>query len=310
MNTSTSFNRIAAFIVFLLAFTTLLTGSVWLWQKAAGSTSLSSKIPVVAAENVWGNIAEQLGGNLVHVTSIIHDPSADPHLYESDPNDSAAVASAKVVIVNGLGYDDFAQKLLAANPNTNRTTLVIGDVLEISGANANPHLWYNLPRIPEVARAITTSYETQDPAHTAYYEAQLATFTSSLAPSMSLISQIATQFPQAHVAYTERVSGYLLSAVNASVKTPESFAQAIEDGNDPTPADTLTMQTLLSSHAIRALIYNTQASTPVTQQLQDVANKNGISVVSVTEMLPTNEPTYQSWQQHQLQALQQALNHD
>ena len=72
---------------------------------ACGSTTAapSATINVVAAENFWGGIASQLGGSKVSVQSVVTDPNADPHEYESSTNDARAFAEANLVILNGAG---------------------------------------------------------------------------------------------------------------------------------------------------------------------------------------------------------------
>jgi len=278
----------------------------------AGCGSGSAQAPpgvvkVVAAENFWGDITRQLGGAHVAVTSIISDPSADPHQYESDARDAAAIAGADVVVLNGVGYDDFVAKLLSSTSNQGRVVLKVSDVLHVTGGDANPHLWYDLPRIPEVAGAIEAALVARDPADRATFAANLTTFAASLAPIDRLVSEIATKYAHAPVAYTERVPGYLLDAARLDVVTPPGFARAIEDGNEPSAGDTTAMDGLVSGHRIRALLYNAQATSPVTKHVQDLARAAGIPVVAVTETQPPTEPSYQSWQEHQLAALLTAL---
>jgi zinc/manganese transport system substrate-binding protein len=278
----------------------------------AGCGSTSSKghagvVNVVAAENFWGDVARQIGGSHVSVTSIVTDPTADPHQYESDARDAAAVADARVVIENGLGYDDFVAKLLSATSNGGRVVLSVAGALRATGGDANPHLWYDVPRMPEVARAIEEALATADPADTASFAANLKTFNTSLAPLDRLIAEIRTKYPQAPVAYTERIPAYLLDAAGLTIVTPPGFAQAIEDGNEPNARDTQAMNDLVTGHRIRVLLYNAQATSAVTQHVQDRARAAGIAVVPVTETQPPHEPSYQAWQQHQLAALLRAL---
>ena len=267
----------------------------------------SRVVHVVAGENFWGNITAQLGGKHVAVTSIISDPTADPHLYESDPHDAGELATANLVIVNGLGYDDFMGKLLAASSSNGRRVLTVAKVLHVTGSNPNPHLWYDVPRVPVVAAAITAALSREDPTDAKTFRANLARFNASLKPVLDTIAQIKTQHPGAPVAYTERVPGYLLTAAGLTVKTPEGFAGAIEAGNEPSPADTQTMDTAVSNHQIKALLYNAQATSPVTKHVQQLARQAGIPIVPVTETLPPSEPSYQAWQLHQTQALLDAL---
>ena len=262
---------------------------------------------MVAAESFWGNIASQIGGAHVSVTSIISDPSADPHLYESDARDAAALAEAKLVIENGVGYDDFIDKLLGATSNEGRVVLSAAKVLGVTADNANPHLWYDIPRVHEVAAAIETQLLAADPAHRADYATNLAKFDASLLPLLAVIHEIATRYPQAAVAYTERVAGYLLAAADLAVKSPAGFSQAIENGNEPSVGDTQTMNALITEHGVRVLLSNSQATSPVTEHLQDLARQSGVPVVGVSETLPAGEPDYQTWQLHQLQQLLAAL---
>ncbi len=271
------------------------------------ATRSSGGVKVVAAENFWGDIAGQIGGSRIEVTSIISDPTADPHQYESDARDAAAIAGARLAIVNGAGYDDFVTKLLSATSNRGRVVLTVAEVLKAGGTDVNPHLWYDLPRIPEVARAIESELASADPADQASFAANLKTFLDSLAPLDRLVTEIKTKYPHAPVAYTERVPGYLLDAAGLTVASPPGFAQAIEDGNEPSAGDTKAMNDLVSGRRVRVLLYNAQATSPVTQHVRDLARKAGIPVVAVTETQPENEPSYQAWQQHQLEALLTAL---
>lgn len=265
------------------------------------------KLKIVAAENFWGNIAEQIGGSQVSVTSIITDPGTDPHLYESNANNAAAIATADIVITNGLGYDDFFDKLLAASKNNRRQVLSAAAIMEVSGGSANPHLWYDVPRVHLVAAQIAATLTAKDPGHQAMYEQNLAQFKQSLQPVLDVISQIKSQYPAAPVAYTERVAGYLLDDAGLQVKSPAGFSAAIEDGNDPSPADTAAMNALISGRSVKLLLYNSQATSPVTQRVQALAEASGVPVVGVTETLPTTELSYQSWQLHQAQAILAAL---
>ena len=263
-------------------------------------------VRIVAAENVWGDIARQLGGARVSVRSIIGDPRDDPHQYESAARDAASVADADIVIVNGAGYDDFVGRLLSKTSNDTRVVVNVGDVLR-AGSGANPHLWYDLPRVPEVARAIESALATVAPGGRASFAANLKTFRASLVPAERLVAEIRTRYPHAPVAYTERFPGYLLDAAGLTVASPPGFARAIEDGNEPSAGDAQAMQDLITQHRIRALLYNAQATSPVTERVQDLARRAGIPVVAVTETLPEHEPSFQAWQQHQLDALLTAL---
>jgi len=259
----------------------------------------------VASTNVWGNIAEQIGGDYVQVTSILSDPSADPHLFESDAKTASTIADSQLVIVNGLGYDEFMDKLLGASVATDRSVLNVSEVLKAS-PDANPHLWYDLPRIQEVALAIQNELINIDPDHKADYEANTQAFITSLKPLTDKIEQINQQYAGKGATYTERVAGYLLEDAGLADKTPEDFAAAVESGSEPSPQQVYSFEQVLAGGSVVVLLYNNQAVNDVTTQIQNSATKNNVAVVGVSETIPKGK-TFQAWQLDQLNAILEAL---
>ena len=208
-------------------------------------------IGVVAAENFWGDIITQIGGSHVKVTAIISDPNADPHEYESDARDAAAIAEAQFVLENGLGYDDFMDKLLSASPSSSRDVLSVEKILSVRGADPNPHIWYDTARLPQVAAAIVGELSKLDPSGAADFEANGQTFDASLAPITNVISEIKSRYSGDLIAYTERVPGYLVDAAGLRLGVPGTFAQAVEDGNDPSPADSAAFDSAITRKLVR-----------------------------------------------------------
>ena len=284
----------------------VLTGSALLLAACGGSSHASGKLDVVAAENVYGDIASQIGGTHVSVTSILSDPSADPHLFEPGTATGLAVARAKVVVQNGLGYDAFMEKLESATPSKSRVVVSIADALGVRAADANPHLWYDVPSLGGIAGAIAFGLEQADPAHTGDYRAGLGRFRASLAPLRAEVARIRSRFGGAPVAATEPVPGYLLAAAGLRDLAPTEFARAIEAGTEPSPQAVAALDALISGRRIRVLLYNSQAVSPITTQIRDAARKAGIPVVAVTETLPAGR-TFQQWQLAQARALEAAL---
>jgi zinc/manganese transport system substrate-binding protein len=272
----------------------------------SGATTASGRVRVVAAENVYGDILEQLGGSRVDVTSILSDPDADPHLFEPGTANAAAVAGAALVVQNGLGYDAFVQRLLAAAPNPTRRVVTVADVLHVGGPQANPHLWYDVARLPSVARAFASSLIAVDPGHRGYLQGRLRAFLASLRPLQDAVAAIGAADAGAPVACTEPVPGYLLQAAGLSVRSPSAFARAIEQGADPSPQAVAAMQALLEGRQVRVLLYNSQATSPVTDRMRELAARNRIPVVAVTETLPPGM-SFQEWQLGQVRALARAL---
>jgi zinc/manganese transport system substrate-binding protein len=283
----------------------LVAGLVALALLGSGSSG-GGKLDVVSAENTYGDIASQIGGSHVTVTSILSDPNADPHLFEPGTANGLAVSKAKLVIQNGAGYDAFMQKLEDASPSSHRIVVTIADVLGVHDANANPHLWYDVPKLNRIARSIAAGLERADPGHRSAYQAGLSRFEASLRPLMNEVARIRAAYGGQAVAYTEPVPGYLLDAAGLRSLTPEPFARAIEGGSDPTAQAVSQMLALFSDHRVRVLLYNSQAVSPITTQIKSAAQAAGIPVVGVSETLPSGL-SFQRWQLAQAQQLQRAL---
>jgi zinc/manganese transport system substrate-binding protein len=286
---------------------TVLVLTVFLAGCGSSAASTSGRVDVVAAENVYGNIASQVGGPHVSVTSILTNPSADPHLFEPVTSDGLVLANAKAVLQNGLGYDAFITRLEDATPSKGRIVVTMADVLGVHGKAANPHLWYDVPRLERIAGSIATALERVDPRHASAYRAGLARFERSIGPLRREVAAIRTRHHGAPVAYTEPVPGYLVTAAGLRNLAPEDFTRPLEEGSEPTPAAVSTMDELVAEHRIRALLYNSQAVSPITSRLRDAARAAGIPVVPVTETLPAGL-TFQQWQLRQARALAAALD--
>lgn len=264
------------------------------------------RISVVAGENFWGNIASQIGGDRVAVTSIISDPSADPHEYEATVHDAAVIADARIVIENGVAYDDFVKRLVTAGHRHDLSVLNVGNLVGAS-SDANPHLWYNPAYVEQAARAIEVLLAKADPAHTSSYQANLATFLKGEQAVVDTIAAIKAKYAGTPVGYTERVPGYLVTAAGLRLGTPAAFSVALEEGNDPNPLDSTHFENALRDRTVKALLYNAQVTDSVTSHLRDLAKSSGVPIVGVTENLPAGKD-FQTWQADQAKALLAALD--
>lgn len=293
---------------------TVLAAALALAAAALALTACSSPthhdprlVDVVAAENFWGDIVGQIGGSHVSVTSILSDPNTDPHEYESSAKDAVEMARAQLVVENGLGYDDFVGKLLAAAPVSGRAVLDVQHVLHITGSDPNPHVWYDTGRLPAVAAAIAKRLGAIDTADAAFFARRAASFDASLRPILHVIAEIRQRYAGTEIAYTERVPGYLVDAAGLKLGVPVGFTQAVEDGSDPSPADTVAFDKAITSRSVHVLLYNGQVTDPQTTQIKQLAASSGVPTVGVTETLPPSEKNFQDWQLHQAQALLTAL---
>jgi zinc/manganese transport system substrate-binding protein len=276
-------------------------------SPASGGGS-GKKIVVVAAENFWGSIAKQLGGSHVTETSIITNPNTDPHDYEPTATDARTIASAKLVIVNGIGYDPWAPKLIAANPVPGRTTLAVGTLLGLKDGD-NPHQWYSAAHVRQVIAAITADYKRLDPADAGYFTRQQHRFeTTALARYNQLITQIKARYAGTPVGASESIVAPLAATLGLKMATPYSFLKAISEGSEPTAQDKATIDAQIKNRQIKVYIYNSQNATPdVAAQVRE-AKAQHIPVTTVTETLVPANATFQQWQVSQLQRLEAALH--
>jgi zinc/manganese transport system substrate-binding protein len=276
-----------------------------------GSTSTAGtggKLRIVAAENFWGSIASQLAGNRGSVQSIIVNPATDPHSYEPKAADARSLATAQFVIVNGVGYDPWAPKLLAANPASGRATLNVGELLHLKEGD-NPHRWYSPQDVDSVARAITTALEQRDPKDRAYFDQQHASFESqNLAQYHALIARIKRNYAGVPVGASESIFALQAPSLGLALITPPSFMKAISEGTEVSAADTVTTQHQITAHRIKVWIYNSQNSTPQIGQLNALARKAHIPIATVTETLTPPQDSFEQWQVTQLQGVERALH--
>ncbi|MYT30410.1 MULTISPECIES: zinc ABC transporter substrate-binding protein [unclassified Streptomyces] len=264
-------------------------------------------IQVVAGENFWGSIASQLGGSHVKVTSIITNPDTDPHDYEPTAADARTVAGAQYAIVNGIGYDAWADKLLAANPGSGRTELKVGDLVGVK-PGGNPHRWYSPGDVHKVIEKIAGDYKKLDPADAAYFDQQKTAFeTKTLAGYNKLIADIKAKYAGTPIGASESIVTPLSDSLGLKMLTPETFLDAMSEGSDPTAKDKAAIDQQIKNKQIKTYVYNSQNSTPDVQAQVKAAKDAGIPVATVTETLTPAGATFQQWQTTQLQGIEQAL---
>ncbi|KAA0022011.1 metal ABC transporter solute-binding protein, Zn/Mn family [Antrihabitans cavernicola] len=266
-------------------------------------SSADGKPTVVASTNVWGSVATAVAGDSASVESIIKDPSADPHSYESSPSDAAALSDADLVVYNGGGYDQFVPKVLDSTKDK-RTV----DAFDIAGnrTDKNEHVFYDVTTVDAVAHKIADQLSELDPGNAKGYADRAAAFESKLRAISDITATIAKNHPKAPVAQTEPIAHYMLTAADVDDLTPPEFEDAIEEGTDPSPNAVATTRDLLSTKKVRALVYNSQTEDKVTQDIKSTAESAGVRIVQVTETLPDGLD-YIAWQTQNAQALAAAL---
>jgi zinc/manganese transport system substrate-binding protein len=261
----------------------------------------------VAAENFWGSIASQLAGTKATVHSIIVNPAQDPHTYEPTAADARALATAKLAIVNGVGYDPWSGKLLAANPLPGRDVLTVGDLFGLHEGD-NPHRWYDPADVEAVANAITADLVKLDAKDAPYFEHQRAAFeTTDLHAYHALIAAIRARYAGVPVGASESIFALQTPSLGLKLVTTYSFMKATSEGTDPSAADIATIEQQLTTRGIKVWIYNSQNATPLIQRLNSLARAHGIPIATVTETLQPASASFEQWQVAQLQGIERAL---
>lgn len=277
-------------------------------SSAESTTGPVRKLAVVATINAWGSIASQLGGDRLQVTSIITNPDTDPHSYEPSAGDARRFADAKVVVENGIGYDAWADKMLASDPNPQRMVVNVGDTVGVGGGG-NPHQWYSPDAVTKVVNAITAAYKKADPNDSGYFDQQNQQFLNQgLFNYRSAIATIKAKYAGTPVAASEWIFSPLSDALGLNLITPPEFLKAISEGTDPSPADKATIDQQIATKAIKVYVLNSQNSNPDLQAQVDAARKHGIPVATVTETLSPANASFQEWQSTQLSGLADALH--
>jgi zinc/manganese transport system substrate-binding protein len=271
---------------------------------ALGAPAFADPVKVVAAENFYGDMASQIGGANVAVTSILSNPDDDPHLFEASPATARALSDAKVVIVNGVDYDPWMEKLLGANKAPGRREILVSALVGRKPGD-NPHLWYDPAAMKAAARTLVADLIAVDPAHKADYEQGGAKFLDSLKPLDDKISTMRKSYSGEPVTASEPVFGYQAKLIGLVVHN-EKYALAIMNNAEPTPSEVAAFENDLKGKKVKAMLYNAQASEPAVAKLVQLAKDNSIPVVGVSETEPPNS-TYQDWMLGQLNALDKAL---
>ena len=287
-----------------LVLSTILSACAASSGQAGSATGV---LNVVAAENFWGSLAAQLGGKQVHVTSIVTDPNADPHEYESSSADARLIATSNYVILNGAGYDDWANKLLNAQPGKGRKVFTVATLLGRKGGD-NPHFWYSPTYVFQVIKQMTADFKALEPQEAGYFSAQYDMVVNrDLAPYRQRLAYIQHHFSGTPVASTESVFQYLADYLRLDVVTPYPFMKAVSEATDPPAASTATFDRQIQTKAFKVLVYNVQTVTPLTTRIKEQAAQKGIPATGVSETIQPPIASFEKWMDGELDNLINAL---
>lgn len=294
-----SFLKIGALLALSVGLLTACSNG----DSQATNTSNGGKIKVVAAENFYGEVLQAVGGERVEVTSLLTSPEQDPHEYEATPADSKAVADARYVLYNGIGYDEWMEKLLNASKST-KTSVAVGSDVMGKKLGDNPHIWYDPATMTKLTERVAHDLGELDPAHASEYQQRATAYLDSLKPLTDKVNQL-KQTSSVLIDVSEPVFQYMADALNLKSNN-EKFAEAIEDESDPAPAILAEVQDDLKNKRVKLFIHNIQVDSPTVQNIAKLAKSSGVPVVEVTETEPEGK-NYQQWMCDQLDQIAKGL---
>ena len=275
-------------------------------RPAAQGPTQGRALLVVGAENEYANVLAQIGGRYVQAVGIMVNPNTDPHTFEASTVNAEEVATAALIVQNGLGYDSFMQSLEAASPSPGRIVLTAAQIVRAPKGTPNPHLWYRPGTMQAVAGRIAQALAKLEPSHKDYFRRRLAAFDRSLAPWRQALARLRATAAGARVAPMEPVADYLLKAGGLHIATPWTFELAVMNGEDPSPQDVTAVESLITHRQVSALVYNFQAVEPTTASMLKLARQHGVPVVGVYETMPRGYD-YQRWMLAETTALETAI---
>lgn len=264
----------------------------------------ASPVPIVAAENFYGDVAHQIGGADVTVTSVLSNPDEDPHLFEASPSVARAISGAKFVIYSGIDYDPWMAKLLGAARSSDRAVIVVAELVGKKTGD-NPHIWYDPNTMLTFAKVLADDLSIADRAHRSDYQDRLARFQQSMKPIQTKIAALHERLAGTPVTATEPVFGYMFAALGMRVRN-QSFQLAVMNNTEPSASDVAAFENDLKTHQVKLLVYNSQASDPIAERLMKLAKASHVPVVGAAETEPPGK-TYQQWMTSELDAVDRAL---
>lgn len=264
--------------------------------KNETAKSESAKVNIVAAENFYGGVARQIAGNSADVTSVLSNPNQDPHEFTTDAATARDVANADIVIYNGLGYDDWMNKLLGVQSKPGRIVIRVADLIGAK-ADDNPHIWYDPRTMPALAAKLAEILK--QPQNLAAFQKEMNVVTSKIAKIKSADSGTV-------VTATEPVFGYMADALGFKMEN-YGFQLAVMNDTEISFQQASDFQKSLHDKSMKILFYNSQVSDPVTQRMQETAKKNGVAVIGVTETQPPDAKSYVDWMLAELNQVETTL---
>lgn len=277
---------------------------ILIFSMVCSTSVFAQTVNIVAGENFYGQLAKEIGGNIVSVTSIISNPDADPHMFTTSPSTIKAINNAQIIIYNGADYDDWMKQILV-NVDKKKTMVInVADLMQVK-PGANPHIWYNPNTFKVLASQLAKNINTIEPSTSKQVNANLNKFNQENEKVIQLIALTKQKYAGTPVTATEPVFGYMSDALGLKM-FGQDFQWKIMNDSEPTPKMVANYQALLTDKKVKVLFYNNQVSDSLTKNMQNLATENGIAIVGVTETMPQNV-TVNQWLTNEITATSKAL---
>jgi zinc/manganese transport system substrate-binding protein len=238
---------------------------------------------------------------------VLTSSAVDPHDYEPTTGDLAALQEADLVVLNGDGYDYWAQRAvtdLSGGP----AVVTAADVARAAGDPlADPHLWYSPTLVPRVAAAVTARLAELAPRDADVFTRQAADLSAELARYDAALAALRPLAAGRSYAATETVFDRTAAALGLTDRTPAGYRRAVSNDSDPAPGDVAGLEQALRDGAVDVLVVNTQTEGSLPRELVAAAGRGGVPVVRVTESPPPGTTSFAGWQSGQLDQLAAAL---
>jgi ABC-type Zn uptake system ZnuABC Zn-binding protein ZnuA len=246
---------------------------------SAASSVDADALRVVTTTTVFADIVRAVGGSRASVRSII-PPGVGPEDYEPKPADARALADARLIVSNGVGLDDFLDRLLSSTGSGGAARLVLGEgipTIDVDG-EPNPHFWLDptivktsyLPKIVDALSMLDPAHRSTFEANAAGYGKQLDDLDAELKAEVATIPAANRKLVTFHDAfpYFARHFGFdLVGVILPNV------------GQEPTASDLAALVAKVKAAHVHAVFSEAQFNPKLAQTLADEA---GISSVVTT----------------------------
>lgn len=264
----------------------------------------ADKIKIVAAENFYGGVAQQIAGDSASVTSILSNPNQDPHEFTTNASTAKAVADADIVIYSGIDYDSWMEKLLGTQGKPDRIVICVASLIGAKDGD-NPHIWYDPRTMPALADKLARAIADRTKAVGPWF-GNAQSFKASMKPVLEKIASLKAAYHDTPVTATEPVFGYMADALGFKMKNYD-FQVKIMNDTEPSADETAAFEKSLTTKSVKVLFYNSQVTDPATDRIKKIAEKSGVPIVGVTETQPPGVKNYVDWMMRELQAVEKAL---